>query len=123
MMCLSNAAEVVYNTAENEGWIWGKKGSKWERPWWFGSWMVMPFAFGQLLHAFVFDRDCFPKVDFLELLFKVLMLILQEFGEVILKYSPQYIQQRPVDYPPNLPWPEKYDIVDSLAEMARLNYP
>lgn len=22
----------------------------------------MPFATGQLLHAFVFDRDCFPKV-------------------------------------------------------------
>ena len=62
MMSLSNAAEVTYNTAENAGLIWGKKGSNWERPWWFGSWMVMPFAFGQLLHAFVFDRDCFPKV-------------------------------------------------------------
>ena len=23
---------------------------------------MMPFATGQLLHAFVFDRDCFPKV-------------------------------------------------------------
>ena len=22
----------------------------------------MPLATGQLLHAFVFDRDCFPKV-------------------------------------------------------------
>ena len=24
----------------------------------------MPVATGQLLHAFVFDRDCFPKVRF-----------------------------------------------------------
>jgi hypothetical protein len=64
MMSLSSAAEVTYNTAENAGLVWGKKGSNWERPWWFGSWMVMPFAFGQLLHAFVFDRDCFPKVSF-----------------------------------------------------------
>jgi hypothetical protein len=62
MTVLSNAAEVTYNLAENEGWIWGKKGSKWERPWWWGSWMLMPVAYGQLLHAFVFDRDCFPQV-------------------------------------------------------------
>jgi len=59
---LSQAAEVLYNLAEEEGWIWGKKGSKWERPWWFGSWMLMPIACGQLLHAFVFDRECFPAV-------------------------------------------------------------
>jgi hypothetical protein len=59
---LTTAAEVSYNLAEDEGWIWGKKGSAWERPWWFGSWMMMPFAAGQLLHAFVFDRDTFPAV-------------------------------------------------------------
>ena len=28
--------------------------------------MIMPVACGQLLHAFVFDRDCFPKVRFIE---------------------------------------------------------
>ena len=32
------------------------------RPSWWGSWLLMPPVFGQLLHAFVFDRDCFPKV-------------------------------------------------------------
>jgi hypothetical protein len=61
---LSRAAEVTYNLAEDQGWIWGKKGSKFERPWWWGSWMLMPLAGGQLLHAFVFDRDCFPKARF-----------------------------------------------------------
>lgn len=55
---LSRAAEFAYNLAEDEGWIW----NKYERPWWWGSWMLMPLATGQLLHAFVFDRDCFPKV-------------------------------------------------------------
>lgn len=57
------ALEFGWNTCEGEGWLWGvKNGRKRERPWWFGSWMLQPFAFGQLLHAVVFDRDCFPKV-------------------------------------------------------------
>lgn len=51
----TRAAEFTYNTLENDGWFRNK-------PSWVGSWMLMPFATGQLLHAFVFDRDCFPKV-------------------------------------------------------------
>ncbi|TGO31901.1 hypothetical protein BHYA_0383g00010 [Botrytis hyacinthi] len=104
---LSRAAEISYNLAEEEGWIWGKEGSRWERPWWWGSWLLFPLTCGQLLHAFVFDRDCFPK----------------QYGDFILKNSPQYVQTRPEDYPANLPWPNTYGIVDNLAEMARLNYP
>ena len=52
---ITRAAEFTYNTLENDGWFRNKPG-------WVGSWMLMPFATGQLLHAFVFDRDCFPKV-------------------------------------------------------------
>ncbi|CAG8958672.1 hypothetical protein HYFRA_00011514 [Hymenoscyphus fraxineus] len=104
---LSRAAEFAYNHAEDEGWIWGKEGSKWERPWWWGSWLLYPLTCGQLLHAFVFDRDCFPKA----------------YGDFILKYSPQYIQTRPDDYPAALPWPDTYEIVDKIAETAKLNYP
>lgn len=51
----TRAVEFTYNLLDNEGWFQNK-------PWWWGSWMMMPFATGQLLHAFVFDRDCFPKV-------------------------------------------------------------
>lgn len=51
----TRAVEFAYNALENEGWFSNK-------PWWWGSWMMMPLATGQLLHAFVFDRDCFPKV-------------------------------------------------------------
>ena len=51
----TRAAEFTYNALENNGWFRRK-------PFWVGSWMLMPFATGQLLHAFVFDRDCFPKV-------------------------------------------------------------
>ncbi|PBP18992.1 hypothetical protein BUE80_DR010132 [Diplocarpon rosae] len=56
---------------------------------------LAPAVGASLLHAFVFNRDCFPK----------------------------YVQSRPDDYPSSLPWPGKYEMVDSLAEMARLNYP
>lgn len=54
----TRAVEFAYNALDNEGWFRNK-------PWWWGSWMMMPLATGQLLHAFVFDRDCFPKVRFL----------------------------------------------------------
>lgn len=56
---LSRAAEFAWVHAEEEGWVWGVGG---ERPWWWGSWLLFPVTCGQLLHAFVFDRDCFPKV-------------------------------------------------------------
>lgn len=64
---LSRAGEFVYNMAEEEGWIWGKGEKGWKRPWWWGSWLLFPFTSGQLLHAFVFDRDSFPKVCYCEL--------------------------------------------------------
>ena len=51
----TRALEFGYNALEDEGWFKN-------RPWWFGSWMLMPPVFGQLLHACVMDRDCFPKV-------------------------------------------------------------
>lgn len=51
----TRAAEFTYNALENEGWFGNK-------PRWWGSWMLMPLATGQLLHAFVFDSECFPKV-------------------------------------------------------------
>lgn len=58
------ALEFSWNLFEKEGLIWGRKGDVLkDRPWWFGSWMLQPLAFGQLLHAAVFDPDCFPKVS------------------------------------------------------------
>lgn len=56
----TRSLEFAYNALEEDGWFKNK-------PWWWGSWMLMPLACGQLLHAFVFDRDCFPKVSFLPL--------------------------------------------------------
>jgi hypothetical protein len=58
---LASAAEYGYNLAEDEGWIWGRKG--WERPWWWGSWLLFPLSWGQLFSAFVFDREAFPAVS------------------------------------------------------------
>ena len=99
----TRALEFAYNAAEEKG-LWGKRG----KPDWFGSWMIMPFAYGQLLHAFVFDRDCFPS----------------DFGATIVKRSPEYIQQRPLGIPSTLgKWPSTFDIVDGLAELSRLHWP
>lgn len=67
---LFRALEFGWNCAEDNGMVWGwdkgvngKPGKMRARPWWWGSWMLQPFAFGQLLHAAVFDRDCFPGVS------------------------------------------------------------
>ena len=76
-------------------------------PWWFGSWMLFAVAQGQLLHAFVFDRDCFP----------------QAYADFILSYTPEYIQRRPENVSPKVAWPTQTQIVDSLASMATLRWP
>ena len=65
LLTIFRALEFSWNMSEDSGMIWGFKNGgkvKRERPWWFGSWMLQPFALGQLLHAVTFDRDCFPKV-------------------------------------------------------------
>ena len=96
----SRALEFTYNYLEDLGYFKN-------RPWWFGSWLLMPLATGQLLHAFVFDRDCFPE----------------SYGAFIMKHSGTYVHRRPQHYPASLPWPNTYDIVDSLAEISRQNWP
>jgi hypothetical protein len=55
----------------------------------------------------VFDRDCFPK----------------PFGDLIFKSSSAYLHPRPQDWPSSLKWPQTSQIVDSLAQMARLSWP
>jgi len=96
----TRALEFGYNYMEDVGYFKN-------RPHWFGSWMLMPVACGQLLHAFVFDRDCFPA----------------QYGKLILNSSPEYIQRRPADYPANMRWPDTFQIVDSLAEISKLRWP
>ncbi|KAI5356915.1 putative transmembrane protein [Septoria linicola] len=100
----SRSLEYGYNHASSSGLIWAKGK---DRPWWFGSWLIMPFACAQLLHAFVFDRECFPD----------------SMGAFILKRSPEYIQLRPKDYPIGRSWPGTFDIVDGLAEVSKLKWP
>jgi len=100
----SRSLEFGYDALVEGKYLWaGEEG----RPWWFGSWMMMPFVCGQLLHAFVFDRDCFPE----------------SYGKFILARSPEYVQLRPADYPPSAPWPSTFDVVDALAELSKLRWP
>ncbi|KAI5290371.1 hypothetical protein KEM54_001709 [Ascosphaera aggregata] len=48
------ALEATYNALNAKGCIFQK------RPWWFGSWILMPISMAQLFHSFVFDRDTVP---------------------------------------------------------------
>lgn len=97
----SRSLEFGYNYVED------RIGFKERRPWWFGSWLIMPAACGQLLHSFVFDRECFPAT----------------YGNFILRHSSTYIQSRPVGFPSGLQWPGTFEIVDNLADISRLSWP
>ncbi|KAK5314636.1 hypothetical protein LTR70_007073 [Exophiala xenobiotica] len=97
---LVRAGELVWKGAEAAGYLKNK-------PRWFGSWMLFALAQGQLMHAFVFDPDCFP----------------QAYGDFILNHTPEYLQPRPEGLSQAVVWPAKRDVVDSLAQMARLRWP
>ncbi|KKA28961.1 hypothetical protein TD95_000913 [Thielaviopsis punctulata] len=113
LYAIFRALEFAWNLLESDGMIWGFKtlagglSVKRERPWWFGSWLTQPLVYGQLLHAVVFDRDCTPM----------------GYVDYIMKQSSTYLQPRPEGYGIGLPWPSTYEIVDSLANMAKLNWP
>jgi hypothetical protein len=96
----SRSLEFVYNYLEDKGYLKNK-------PWWVGSWLLMPAACGQLLHALVFDRDCFPA----------------SYGNLILNNSKTYLHGKPADYPADLKWPTTNDIIDNLGEISKLSWP
>lgn len=54
----TRSLEFLYNVLDQKGWCKS-------RPWWFGSWLLMPVSCAQLFHAYVFDRETVPKVRFL----------------------------------------------------------
>lgn len=53
----TRSLEFLYNALNLKGYLKGK-------PWWFGSWLLMPISCAQLFHAFIFDRETIPKVCF-----------------------------------------------------------
>ncbi|CAK7263747.1 hypothetical protein SEPCBS119000_000642 [Sporothrix epigloea] len=82
------------------------------RPWWWGSWLLQPLAFGQLLHAAVFDRDCFPM----------------PYGNLIFDRTiptDTYLHAAPAEVPAALArnWPDAYQVLDALNAMARAYWP
>ncbi|KAI5307187.1 hypothetical protein KEM56_003268 [Ascosphaera pollenicola] len=95
------AIEATYNAAEAKGYLFK------ERPWWFGSWLLMPVSMAQLFHAFMLDRDTAPGW----------------FNSILLNYAPAYVQQKPDGLSPERQWPAPTEIVDSLARLAKLNWP
>ncbi|RVX66683.1 hypothetical protein B0A52_09496 [Exophiala mesophila] len=97
----SRSLEIGYKSISQTTWV------KENLPSWFGSWLVFAVAQGQLLHAFVFDRECFPD----------------SYGAFIIGNTPEYIQRRPENLSARVRWPHWNDIVDALAQMATLKWP
>jgi hypothetical protein len=77
------------------------------KPSWVGSWLLFALAQGQMLHAFVFDRECSPEA----------------YGPFVVGYTPEYIQRPPENLSFRVTWPNPDNIVDALAQMARLRWP
>ncbi|KAG6007146.1 hypothetical protein E4U21_006330 [Claviceps maximensis] len=125
LFALFRALEFAWDLCEAEGRVWGfvttsgslassatkrekrERREKRARPWWFGSWLLQPLAFGQLLHAVVFDRDCFPA----------------SYGRFIFGHSAGYLHASPAAWSAPLAWPSTDAVVESLAHMARLHWP
>lgn len=96
----SRALELLYSLLAAEGYLKHK-------PRWLGSWTINAVANGQLLYAFVFHPDCFPKA----------------YSTLILNHSSEYVQQRPAHLSTKVAWPTTDQIVQAVAEMARLRWP
>lgn len=97
---LVRAGELAYKGADAAGYLARK-------PKWMGSWMLYAIGQGQLLHAYVFDGDCFPQglMDFLQ------------------NHIHEYLQRRPAGLSAKVTWPTTREIVNALADMARLKWP
>ena len=48
---------------------------------------------------------------------------MQPIGDFIFSNSSAYLHSKPSGYPSHIKWPGVYDVVDSIAQMARLNWP
>ncbi|KUL87163.1 hypothetical protein ZTR_05655 [Talaromyces verruculosus] len=96
----TRSLEFLYNALNIKGYLKYK-------PWWFGSWLLMPVSCAQLFHAFVFDRETMPKW----------------MGDLLLRFSGSYIPQRPEHFPAAVSWPSQHDLVDSLGSIAGLKWP
>jgi hypothetical protein len=96
----TRSLEFVYNYLEDQGYFQN-------RPWWFGSWLLMPLACGQLFHALIFDREAFPA----------------SYTNLVLGNSKTYLRVKPADYPASLKWPSAPEIADNLGEISKLGWP
>ncbi|PYI21999.1 hypothetical protein BO99DRAFT_440995 [Aspergillus violaceofuscus CBS 115571] len=92
--------EFLFNALDEKGWFDN-------RPAWFGSWLLMPVSCAQLFHSFIFDREAVPSW----------------LGTLIFRLSPSYIRGRPESLPLNIAWPDKENVIDSLATISALRWP
>ncbi|PYH77878.1 hypothetical protein BO82DRAFT_357831 [Aspergillus uvarum CBS 121591] len=92
--------EFLFNALDEKGWFDN-------RPAWFGSWLLMPVSCAQLFHSFIFDREAVPSW----------------LGMLIFRLSPSYIRGHPESLPLDIAWPDKENVIDSLATISALRWP
>ncbi|KAI5299429.1 hypothetical protein KEM55_002176 [Ascosphaera atra] len=95
------ALEATYNVVEKKEYFFK------EKPWWFGSWLLMPLSVAQLFHAFVFDRETIPGW----------------LSTFLLGNAPAYIQTPSEGLPAAKKFPTPSETVDALARLAELKWP
>lgn len=71
-------------------------------PEWCDTALLYAIGNGQLLWAFLFEPDCFPK----------------SYGDFILARSSAYVPTRPKDLPVSMAWPTRREIADHVALLS-----
>lgn len=71
-------------------------------PDWCDTALLYAIGNGQLLWAFLFEPDCFPK----------------SYGDFILSRSSAYVPGRPEDLPTSISWPSRREIADHVALLS-----
>lgn len=96
----SKACEFLYNYLDDRGYTA-------RIPRWVGSWVLFPFAYGQLFSAFFFHPES----------------VSPSFSKYFLKLSEPYLPLAPDGYSGKIPWPTPRQFVDSIALIAKQRYP
>ena len=76
----TRSLEFLFNVMDSKGWLE-------QRPWWFGSWLLMPVSCAQLFHAFVLNREATPRVNYYSPVDDILRLLIGFSGSAVSSLS------------------------------------
>lgn len=99
---LVRGLELVYNYLDDSGYILALR-----KPKIIGSWVLFPFAYAQLFHAFFFHREANSNL----------------INSTLFKLSQNFHTPVPNGYPRSASWPTQAQLVDSIAKVSQAHYP